>query len=128
MSPVDDFEFDEGLPPSQRAQEVSIRLADHPRACRQIELARGYGGIGAFALVALLAYESGLGTAAIGLRALIAGVLGYMVCWALAVMVWRHLAVAEEAAARAHAEQRRAALLSEIERRRAALEEEEAPL
>lgn len=127
MSPDEGFEFDEGLP-TPRPQEVSIRLADHPRACRQIELARGYGGIGAFALVALLALDSGLDPAAAGLRAVIAGVLGYMVCWGLAVMVWRHLAVAEEAAARAHAEQRRAALLSEIERRRAALDEEEAPL
>ena len=73
--------------------------------------------------------NSVLGTVlAAGLRAVIAGVLGYMVCWALAVMVWRHLAVAEEAAARAAAEQRRAALLTEIERRRAALDEEEAPL
>ena len=112
--------FDEGIP----QEEVAIRLRDHPRATRQIELARGWGGIGAFALVGLLGYLSGVPAASVGLRALIAGVVGYMVCWFLAVMVWRHLAVAEEAAARSFAEQRRAALLEEIKRRSAGLAEQ----
>jgi hypothetical protein len=111
----------EGVP----QEDVAIRLADHPRATRQIEQARGWGGIGCFALVALLGLASGVPPATIGLRALIAGVVGYMVCWFLAVVVWRHLAVAEEAAARSFAEQRRAALLEEIKRRSAGLAEQE---
>ena len=115
--------IEEGLetPPS----EVVIRLSDHPRAMRQIELARGWGGIGAFALVALLAYRAGVPTVSVGIRALLAGVAGYIVCWGAAVTVWRHLAVAEEGAARAAAEQRRSALLEEIERRRASLADQE---
>jgi hypothetical protein len=115
--------IEEGLetPPS----EVVIRLSDHPRAMRQIELARGWGGVGAFALVALLAYNAGVPTVSIGIRALLSGVAGYIVCWGAAVTVWRHLAVAEEGAARAAAEQRRSALLEEIERRRASLAEGE---
>jgi hypothetical protein len=100
---------------------AAIRLRDHPRARRQIDLARGWGGIGAFAFVALLGLHAGLPPATVGLRALIAGVVGYVAAWALAVMVWRHLAVAEEAAARESAEVRRAALLREIERRAGAL-------
>jgi hypothetical protein len=106
-------------------EEVAIRLSAHPRATRQIEGARGWGGIGAFALVALLGLASGVPPATVGLRALIAGVVGYMVCWFLAVVVWRHLAVAEEAAARSFAEQRRTALLEEIKRRSAGLAERE---
>ncbi|MBS1845713.1 MAG: hypothetical protein JST53_14950 [Actinobacteria bacterium] len=106
-------------------EEVTIRLRDHPRALRQIEAARGWGGIGCFALVALLGLASGVPPATIGVRALIAGVVGYMVCWFLAVTVWRHLAVAEEAAARSFAEQRRTALLEEIKRRSAGLAEQE---
>lgn len=106
-------------------RNVAIRLRDHPRATRQIELARGLGGIGAFALVGLLALSAGVTAASAGLRALLAGVIGYVACWFLAVMVWRHLAVAEEAAARASAERRRAALLEEIERRSAGLAEQE---
>jgi high-affinity Fe2+/Pb2+ permease len=115
--------IDEGLemPP----QDVVIRLSDHPRALRQIDLARGIGGVGSFALVALVALNSGVPATSAGIRALLAGVVGYVVFWGLAVMVWRHLAVAEEAAARVAAEQRRASLLEEIERRRASLAEGE---
>ncbi|HEY2477633.1 MAG TPA: hypothetical protein VGI17_02790 [Solirubrobacterales bacterium] len=115
--------FDEGIPQDQ--QNVAIRLSDHPRATRQIELARGWGGIGAFVLVGLLALHAGVPAASAGLRALIAGVVGYVACWFLAVLVWRHLAVAEEAAARSFAEQRRAALLEEIKRRSAGLADQE---
>ena len=88
--------IDEGIP---QEQDVAIRLCDHPRATRQIELVRGWGGIGAFVLVGLLALSAGVPAASAGLRALIAGVVGYMACWFLAVTVWRHLAVAEESAA-----------------------------
>jgi hypothetical protein len=120
IDPAREENFD-GIP----REEVAIRLSDHPRATRQIEGARGWGGIGCFALVALSGLASGVPPATVGLRALIAGIVGYMVCWFLAVMVWRHLAVAEEAAARSFAEQRRAALLEEIKRRSAGLAEQE---
>lgn len=110
------------------AENVAIRLRDHPRATRQIELARGLGGIGAFVLVGFLALSAGVPTAGAGLRALLAGVVGYATCWFLAVTVWRHLAVAEEAAARSSAVRRRAALLEEIKRRSAGLAEREEEL
>ncbi len=97
--------------------EHPIRLCDHPRANRQIELARGLGGVGAFAFVGLLSLHTGLPLLSAGTRALLAGVLGYVAGWGLAVMVWRHLALAEADAARASAEARRGALLEEIERR-----------
>lgn len=99
------------------AEQHPIRLCDHPRASRQIELARGWAGVGAFALVALLSHNAGVGAFAAGTRALLCGVAAYMVAWALAVLVWRHLAVAEAKAARRAAEARRQALLEEIERR-----------
>lgn len=99
------------------ADVPAIRLCDHPRASRQIELARGWGGIASFLLVGFLALQAGVPAWSAGLRALAAGAIAYVACWALAVLVWRHLAVAEADAARASAEQRRAALLEEIERR-----------
>jgi hypothetical protein len=117
-------EFEEGLEKAPR--DVVIRLNDHPRAKRQIEQARGWGGIGSFLLVGFLAYHAGLPGTSVGFRALLGGILGYMAFWGLSVMVWRHLAVAEEAAARASAEQRRTALLEEIERRNASLADKEA--
>ncbi len=95
----------------------AIRLCDHPRAHRQIELARGWGGIAAFGLVGFLALQADVPAWNAGLRALAAGAIAYVACWGLAVLVWRHLALAEAEAARASAEQRREALLEEIERR-----------
>lgn len=103
------------------AEQNPIRLADHPRAMRQIELARGWGGIGCFAFVGLVSLNSGLPPLDAGVRALLAGVVGYVAGWGLAVTVWRHLALAEAAAARDSAEARRAALIEQIETRAAAL-------
>jgi hypothetical protein len=101
--------------------EHPIRLADHPRAMRQIELARGWGGVGCFAFVGLVSLNSGGPPFDAGLRALLAGVVGFVAGWGLSVMVWRHLALAEAAAARDSAEARRAALIEQIETRAAAM-------
>lgn len=101
--------------------EHPIRLSDHPRATRQIELARGWGGVGCFAFVGLLSMQANLPLPSACFRALLAGVIGYCACWAIAVTVWRHLALAEADAARESAELRRSALLEEIERRSGAL-------
>jgi uncharacterized membrane protein YccC len=87
---------------------------------RQIELARSWGGIAAFAFVGLVSLESGIPSLDAGLRALLGGLLGYISGWGLAVLVWRHLALAEAAAARDAAEARRTALLEQIESRAAA--------
>lgn len=90
--------------------ELEVRLCDHPRATRQIEVARSVAGLAAFALAALLSLRAGLPAFDAVLRALIAGVVGYVAVWALTVAVWRHLAVAElETARRAAAERRGAA-------------------
>ena len=72
-----------------------IRLSAHPRARRQIAEAKGWGALVAFSLVALVSWQAGVPAFDVGLRALMAGVLGYIVAWFVAVQVWRHLAVAE---------------------------------
>ena len=77
----------------------AIRIADHPRAMRQIELARGWGGIGCFLFVGLVSLQSSVPPLDAGVRALLAGVVGYVAGWGLSLMVWRHLALAEAAAA-----------------------------
>jgi hypothetical protein len=104
----------------------AIRLCDHPRASRQIELARGLGGVGCFLFVGLLSLQAEVGAPLATARALLGGIVGYVAGWGLSVTVWRHLVLAEAEAARDAAEQRRQALLEEIERRAAANASKEA--
>jgi hypothetical protein len=77
------------------AAEGGIRLAGHPRARRDIGLAKGWGGLGAFGVMLVLSLQADVPTSDALLRALGAGVVGYVVGWGLAVLVWRHLALAE---------------------------------
>src|SRR3954464_11911299 len=76
-----------------------VVIAAHPRARRQIGLAKSYGGLAAFAYAGWAAYESGAPFLDVASRALMWGMAAYVLFWALAVQVWRHLAVAEVRAA-----------------------------
>jgi hypothetical protein len=83
-----------------------VRISEHPRARRQIAQAKAWGALAAFGLVIVVSWRAGVAPFDIGLRALVAGVAGYVVAWAVAVQVWRHLAVAEvRAVHRRYAEQ-----------------------
>ena len=74
-------------------------VATHPRASYQVRRAKGWGGIGGFAIAAYLSYKAGVPTFDLGLRAIIAGMVGYILAWACAVTVWRQLVLAELRAA-----------------------------
>ena len=91
-----------------------LSVAGHPRAAAQVRKAKGWGGLAAFLITGYLSLSHGATADIAGMRALIAGVLGYVVAWACAVMVWRQLMVAEIRAkvdrARALAEERSAAM------------------
>ena len=71
------------------------RLSAHPRARRQIREAKAWSGLAGFALVLLLSLQGGALLFEAGVRALAAGAGCYVVGWALAVLVWRHVARAE---------------------------------
>jgi hypothetical protein len=79
-------------------------VAAHPRASYQVRRAKGWGGIAGFALAAYLSYKAGVPTFDLGLRALVAGIVAYMLAWACAVTVWRQLVLAEIRAAVARAD------------------------
>jgi hypothetical protein len=70
-------------------------VAGHPRAAAQVRRAKGLGGVGGFLVAALLGMKAGIPPDQVGLRALGAGVAGYMVFWACSVTVWRHLVLGE---------------------------------
>jgi hypothetical protein len=70
-------------------------VSSHPRAAAHVRKAKGWGGLGGFALAAYMSYSAQVPPDQIVLRALAAGLVGYMLCWACAVTIWRHLVLAE---------------------------------
>jgi hypothetical protein len=79
-----------------------ISVAAHPRAARAVRQAKGYGGLGGFALGAVLSLRAGVPFPDAALRGVEAGLGGYLALWFATVMVWRQLAVAEIEAMRRH--------------------------
>jgi hypothetical protein len=77
-------------------------VANHPRAVAQVARAKAWGGLAGFLLVGWLSLRAGVPTADLLLRALVAGVGAYVLAWACAVAVWRHLVIAELRAVRRH--------------------------
>jgi hypothetical protein len=85
---------------SGASAEALPSIAAHPRAGAQVARAKAWGGLGGFALAALLSWKAGVPTPDLLLRAIVAGVAGYVATWACAVAVWRHLVIAELRAVR----------------------------
>jgi hypothetical protein len=77
------------------AAQSGIRLTAHPRARRDIAMAKGWGGLAAFGVVVLLSLRAGVPLTDALWRALIGGMAGYVLAWGAAVAVWRHVALAE---------------------------------
>lgn len=88
------------------AGPTKVSVSAHPRAAAAIRRAKGFGGVGSFAVTAYLSHQAGVPPAQIALRALAIGVVGYLVAWACAVSIWRQLVLAELSVAeeRYHAE------------------------
>jgi uncharacterized membrane protein YccC len=82
-------------PAAADGDDDGIRLSSHPRARRGIAQAKGWGGLGAFALVVFLSLRAGVPTADAVLRGMLGGIIGYVVGWVIAVTVWRQIALAE---------------------------------
>lgn len=77
------------------AADARPRLSAHPRARRQIREAKAWAGLAGFVLVLFLSLQGGALPFEAGVRALGAGAVCYVAGWALAVIVWTHLARAE---------------------------------
>jgi hypothetical protein len=72
-----------------------IRLSAHPRARRHIAIAKGWGGLIAFALALKLSRGAALPWPDAIERSIVAGVVGYLAAWAIVQTIWRHIALAE---------------------------------
>jgi hypothetical protein len=77
------------------AAEGGIRLTAHPRARRDIAMAKGWGGLAAFGVVLFLSLRADVPLSDALWRALVGGMAGYVLAWGSAVAVWRHVALAE---------------------------------
>jgi len=82
------------------SSDPRVRLSAHPRAARHISMAKGWGGILGFVIVAFFSRQAGIPTFDAVFRGLVAGIAFSTLAWAGAVAVWRQLSVAEVNAAR----------------------------
>jgi hypothetical protein len=69
-------------------------VAAHPRAARSVARAKGWGALGGFLIGGYFSLPSAT-LADAGLRALLAGVVCYMVAWAASVFAWRRIVMLE---------------------------------
>ncbi len=76
-----------------------LSVAGHPRAAAQVRRAKGFGGVTFFLITAYFSYKAQVPPDQVALRALIAGIGGYMLAWMCSVTVWRQLVLAELRAA-----------------------------
>lgn len=72
-----------------------VGLDQVPRASASIRRAKSMGGLAGFAASFLAAHLAGAGLASACLRGIAGGAVAYLVVWAVAVVVWRNLLVAE---------------------------------
>jgi hypothetical protein len=96
------------------APDGAPTIAAHPRAVRSIARAKSWGGLLGFVIAGYLSLPTST-LAAAGLRALIAGVVGYVAVWGASVFVWRRLVMLEIKAR----EQELAALVKQVTAARA---------
>jgi hypothetical protein len=99
--------------------QTAIRVSAHPRATYSISRLKAYGGLLGLLLVGFLSWRAGLPAVDAALRGLVGGIAAYLVCWALAVQVWRHLVMAEAAAAAEVVRKRREAARAALQADRA---------
>ncbi len=96
-------------------------IATHPRASQSVRRAKAWTGLAAFVISGLLALQAGVPLIQIGVRALAAGIVGYLLGWWVAMLVWRQLMLAEQRVAVEEIERRRAEAEAEAEPKAAAL-------
>jgi hypothetical protein len=73
----------------------AISIAGHPFAGPAVRSLKGWGGLIGFVLAAVLSLRAGVPLTVIGLRAIVAGIAGYMVAWWCGVAAWRAIVAAE---------------------------------
>ena len=84
-----------------------ISVSAHPRATNAINKMKAWAGLLGFVLVGVLSYQAGVTPFESIVRALVAGIVLYLLTWMITLTFWRSLVVEE---ARQEGERRRAAI------------------
>jgi hypothetical protein len=111
---------DEGLEPEPLVIPPGVSIANHPRARASIRRARAWVALGAFGLVLLLCLRSGVPGPDAVMRALLAGVVGNLGAWAIGLVLWKHILLAEVQAAHSRRMERQRAMAEQAAARQAA--------
>lgn len=83
-------------------------IATHVRARSSVRRVKAWTGIGGFVIAAVLSLQASVPPLQVGVRALAAGLVGYLLAWWFSVLIWRQLIMAEHRAAYEELERRRA--------------------
>ncbi|HWK26929.1 MAG TPA: hypothetical protein VNS09_10215 [Solirubrobacter sp.] len=111
---------------SEETPEIRVSLATHPRAKAGIRRARTRAALVAFLLVLVLNLAGDQTTFDAVWRALAAGIVVNLVAWRCAIVVWRHILLAELRDLEQERIERYRARQAELERLRAEAEAEAA--
>jgi hypothetical protein len=106
---------------------AGIAVVNHPKATRSINLLKSYAGLAAFAFSGYVSWKAGNQFADVAASALLWGVSVYVAVWAMAVQVWRHVAIAEVRAAERRWREQKNAEQDQVEKLRKVLEENGMP-
>lgn len=100
-----------GAQPDNEWPDISVSA--HPRATRSIRTAKAWAGLIGFALIGYLSYGAGNEAFDAVLRGLVAGIVLYVITWAISVAIWQRIVVQE---AKDMAERRRDERLAAMQR------------
>jgi hypothetical protein len=110
-----------------KAGSPGIAVANHPKARQQINIVKSWAGLIAFLLSGYFAWKGGALFVDVATRALLWGIGTYVAVWAMAVQVWRHVAIAEVRAAEQQWRDRKRAQEDQVEKLRQVLEDNGMP-
>ena len=86
---------------------AGVSIANHPRARAWIRRSRARVALGGFAVVLLVALHAGVPGQTAVARALMAGIAGFLATWAIGLVLWKQIVMAELRAAYERRETRR---------------------
>jgi hypothetical protein len=105
---------------------AGVSIANHPRASAWIRRTRARVALGTFCLVLLIALNAGVPAEHAVLRALAAGIGGFLCTWAIGLALWKQIVMAELRTAYQRRERRRRELIEAAAEREKARREAKA--